>query len=361
MLMRRRGGDGIGGVVMCCTLSIHGIIHPSRRVLGSSSRQRPIVTAARFERRLCLPSISVFTTSYLDFLLHLCPFFALLPVRPLPVLHKLGRLLLQHRPLGRLSGPRPQWDLRAVRFPLDVGGPRLLHLAEEGVVELLAVLLGGRLRPDKRLDQLGNHHLLRARPVPLADHAVLGRDRGLVDEGAHRRHVDVVGVEEVVAQVELVERQRHDKGREVWRHLRLGSDEGHDVVWTALASNWVSIFVHARGRIERRLSYRKTCFLPNLRGACLATASAAAATGVAMATESVVLVEDRVKATDRDSSFTKHRVGSRMSRSRPRAQIFRDWHPWRFGGPYQVAAQNAKDPSRHAHGGVFHCLHCGDS
>jgi hypothetical protein len=63
----------------------------------------------------------------------------------------------------------------------------------------------------------------RARPV-LADFLLL-------DEGAHTGDFYAICVPKVVAEVELIEVERHDEGCLGGRVL-LGADEGEDEIWT---------------------------------------------------------------------------------------------------------------------------------
>lgn len=70
---------------------------------------------------------------------------------------------------------------------------------------------------------------MRARSVPCSP-AVLALRLLFVDEGSHARHLDVVRVEEIVAEVELVEGERDYEGREIWWLLGFGADEGYDMV-----------------------------------------------------------------------------------------------------------------------------------
>lgn len=108
---------------------------------------------------------------------------------------------------------------------------RRVLLLPRAVVERFAGVLGGRLGPNERLGQLGDHHLLRLGAAPVADLAVPLLVHALVDEGADARDLDVVDMVEVVAQVELVELEGDDEGREVGRLLGQRADKCDDVVW----------------------------------------------------------------------------------------------------------------------------------
>jgi hypothetical protein len=102
---------------------------------------------------------------------------------------------------------------------------------------LLGKLLG-HLGPHKRLVHLDRHLLDRAGPALL----VLGVDGDplLLDEGAHAHDAHIVGVEEVVTDVELGEGEGDDElgvgGREVGR-----ADEGKDEVGPGVGRGCVSL------------------------------------------------------------------------------------------------------------------------
>ena len=107
--------------------------------------------------------------------------------------------------------------------------------------------------------------------------------------------------------------------------------------------SWNQYTVPAGGGSKRFLSYRKICLLPNLRGSCLVTVSAAAANGVVMIIIWGCGRKTRDVGAGRGSGscfFTKPR--SALSRSGAETQSGYFQRPVRYPGPLQVAAPARK-------------------
>lgn len=170
-------------------------------------------------------------------------------VRPLGLaLEQVAGLPGEHLAVGVLlaHGGRDERALLAV-------GPRalgvdlfhvdpLLHLLR---VPLGLVLLRRLGREHKRLLQLDRHVLDRRRAADPARERRQPR-RPLRQVRPHRERVDLVGVQEVVPDVELVERQGHVKGSELRRLGPVWPAEGYDMIWSG-----------SRGFIP--ISYSVTC------------------------------------------------------------------------------------------------------
>jgi hypothetical protein len=116
-------------------------------------------------------------------------------------------------------------------------------------------------RPYKRSLKFHHHLLDTSRSEPLPRARVLGvelilADLLLLNEGSNPEYAHTVSIPQIVAQVELVQIERNDKGGEGWRRVWC-SEERQGKVWT--------------GREGQQDDYgltmktnRKTCLLPNL-------------------------------------------------------------------------------------------------